>query len=111
MTKLEANKNIEAVKEHFSDGYIENDIFIWNVSKEDGLLHLPFPDMTSDLYNCGFIYKTVKEKTDKAREDDDEKFWDNYLKTEFQADDKIQASAGKSTNNNPELKTKGENDE
>ena len=64
-----------------------------------------------DLYNCGFISKTVKEKTDKAREDDDEKFWDNYLKTEFQADDKIQASAGKSTNNNPESKARGENDE
>ena len=31
--------------------------------------------------------------------------------TEFQADNKIQVSAGKSTNNNPELKTKGENDE
>ena len=33
------------------------------------------------------------------------------LLTEFQADNKIQVSAGKSTNNNPELKTKGENDE
>ena len=31
--------------------------------------------------------------------------------TEFQADNKIQASAGKSTNNNPESKTRGENDE
>ena len=31
--------------------------------------------------------------------------------TEFQADDKIQVSAGKSTNNNPESKTRGENDE
>ena len=31
--------------------------------------------------------------------------------TEFQADNKIQVSARKSTNNNPELKTKGENDE
>jgi len=31
--------------------------------------------------------------------------------TEFQADNKIQVSAGKSTNNNPEFKTKGENDE
>ena len=33
------------------------------------------------------------------------------LNTKFQADNKIQVSAGKSTNNNPELKTKGENDE
>ena len=33
------------------------------------------------------------------------------LLTEFQADNTIQVSAGKSTNNNPELKTKGENDE
>jgi len=31
--------------------------------------------------------------------------------TEFQADNKIQVYAGKSPNNNPELKTKGENDE
>ena len=29
-------------------------------------------------------------------------------KTEFQADNKIQVSAGKSTNNNPELKTKND---
>ena len=34
-----------------------------------------------------------------------------FNKTEFQADNKIQVSARKSTNNNPELKTKGENDE
>ena len=33
------------------------------------------------------------------------------LLTEFQADNTIQVSARKSTNNNPELKTKGENDE
>ena len=33
------------------------------------------------------------------------------LITEFQADNKIQVSAGKSTNNNPESKTRGENDE
>ena len=33
------------------------------------------------------------------------------LETEFVADNKIQVSAGKSTNNNPESKTKGENDE
>ena len=33
------------------------------------------------------------------------------IKTEFQADNKIQVSARKSTNNNPESKTKGENDE
>ena len=45
-------------------------------------------------------------------------FWKKLTKinkpkliTEFQADNKIQVSAGKSTNNNPELKTKGENDE
>ena len=31
--------------------------------------------------------------------------------TIFQADNKIQVSAGKSTNNNPESKTRGENDE
>ena len=31
--------------------------------------------------------------------------------TEFQADNKIQVSARKSTNNNPESKTRGENDE
>ena len=33
------------------------------------------------------------------------------LTTEFQADNKIQVSARKSTNNNPESKTRGENDE
>ena len=32
-------------------------------------------------------------------------------KKEFQADNKIQVSARKSTNNNPESKTRGENDE
>ena len=35
----------------------------------------------------------------------------DLVKTEFQADNKIQVSAGKSTNNNPESKTRGENDE
>ena len=45
-------------------------------------------------------------------------FWKKLTKinkpkliTEFQADNKIQVSAGKSTNNNPESKTRGENDE
>ena len=37
--------------------------------------------------------------------------WNINNITEFQADDKIQVSAGKSTNNNPESKTRGENDE
>ena len=32
----------------------------------------------------------------------------DLVKTEFQADNKIQVSAGKSTNNNPESKTNGE---
>jgi len=49
-----------------------------------------------------------------GRKKDAQKYIDknrNKLETEFQADDKIQVSAGKSTNNNPESKTKGENDE
>ena len=36
--------------------------------------------MTSDFYNVGLIGIEVKEKTDKAREIDDEQFWDNYTK-------------------------------
>ena len=41
----------------------------------------------------------------------DDDLMKDLVKTEFQADDKIQVSAGKSTNNNPESKTRGENDE
>ena len=46
-------------------------------------------------------------QSDLSLEDIDEIIED----TEFQADNTIQVSARKSTNNNPELKTKGENDE
>jgi hypothetical protein len=38
----------------------------------------------------------------------DDDLMKDLVKTEFQADNKIQVSAGKSTNNNPESKTKGE---
>ena len=46
-------------------------------------------------------------QSDLSLEDIDEIIED----TEFQADNKIQVSARKSTNNNPESKTRGENDE
>ena len=35
--------------------------------------------MLNDFYNCGFISKEVRDHTVKTREEDDEKFWDNYF--------------------------------
>jgi hypothetical protein len=50
------------------------------VAKEDGLTHYPFEDMLNDFYNCVLISKTVRDAYNvKAREEDDEKFWDNYF--------------------------------
>lgn len=77
--KLEANKNIEEVKEKFSRVFIENNLVRWNTAKIDGLTHYPFEDMLNDFYNCGFITKEVRDHTVKTREEDDEKFWDNYF--------------------------------
>ena len=77
--KLEANKNIEEVTKNFSKVFIENNLVRWNVSKIDGLEHYPFEDMLNDFYNCGFISKEVRDHTVKTREEDDEKFWDNYF--------------------------------
>ena len=77
--KLEANKTIEQVFENYKDVFIENNLVRWNVAKQDGLTHYPFEDMLNDFYNCNLISKTVRDATVKAREKDDEEFWDNYF--------------------------------
>jgi len=77
--KLEANKTIEQVFENYKDVFIENNLVRWNVAKQDGLTHYPFEDMLNDFYNCDLISKTVRDATVKAREKDDEEFWDNYF--------------------------------
>lgn len=77
--KLEANKTMNEVVENFKDVFIENNLVRWNLAKEDGLSHYPFEDMLNDFYSCGLISKTVRDATVKAREEDDEKFWDNYF--------------------------------
>ena len=60
-------------------------------------------------------FKTVNEALDYLKNTKQIKFKEKLLNqiqsTEFQADNKIQVSARKSTNNNPESKTRGENDE
>ena len=77
--KLEANKTIEQVFENYKDVFIKNNLIRWNVAKQDGLTHYPFEDMLNDFYNCFLISKTVRDATVKAREKDDEEFWDNYF--------------------------------
>ena len=77
--KLEANKTIDEVRENFNDVFIENNLVRWNVAKEDGLTHYPFEDMLNDFYNCGFISKEVRDHTIKTREEDDDKFWNDYF--------------------------------
>jgi hypothetical protein len=77
--KLEANKTMDEVVENFKRVFIENNLVRWNVAKEDGLTHYPFEDMLNDFYNCGLISKEVRDHTIKTREEDDEKFWDNYF--------------------------------
>jgi len=77
--KLEANKTVKEVFENYKDVFIENNLVRWNVAKQDGLTHYPFEDMLNDFYNCDLISKTVRDATVKAREEDDEKFWDNYF--------------------------------
>lgn len=77
--KLEANKTIEQVFENYKDVFIKNNLVRWNVAKQDGLTHYPFEDMLNDFYNCFLISKTVRDATVKAREKDDEEFWDNYF--------------------------------
>ena len=57
------------------------------------------------------IYKYFDTHKEAVNFACDKNLMKDLVKTEFQADNKIQVSAGKSTNNNPELKTKGENDE
>jgi len=77
--KLEANKTVKEVFENYKDVFIENNLVRWNVAKQDGLTHYPFEDMLNDFYNCDLISKTVRDATVKAREKDDEEFWDNYF--------------------------------
>ena len=77
--KLEANKTVEEVFNNYNRVFIENNLVIWNVSKQDGLTHYPFEDMLNDFYNCDLISKTVRDATVKAREEDDDKFWNDYF--------------------------------
>ena len=77
--KLEANKTVEEVFNNYNRVFIKNNLVIWNVSKQDGLTHYPFEDMLNDFYNCDLISKTVRDATVKAREEDDDKFWNDYF--------------------------------
>ena len=40
---------------------------------------MPFEEMTTNFVLAGFITKEQKEKTDYAREKDDDLFWDKYF--------------------------------
>jgi|TARA_R100001163_G_C5053450_1_gene190023 hypothetical protein len=77
--KLEANKTVEEVFNNYNRVFIENNLVRWNVAKQDGLTHYPFEDMLNDFYNCDLISKTVRDATVKAREEDDDKFWNDYF--------------------------------
>lgn len=77
--KLEANETVEQVFKKYDDVFIENNLVRWNVAKQDGLTHYPFEDMLNDFYNCDLISKTVRDATIKAREEDDDKFWNEYF--------------------------------
>jgi len=77
--KLEANKTVEDVFNNYHNVFIENNLVRWNVAKQDGLTHYPFEDMLNDFYNCDLISKTVRDATVKAREEEDDLFWDNYF--------------------------------
>jgi len=77
--KLEANKTVEEVFNNYNRVFIENNLVRWNVAKQDGLTHYPFEDMLNDFYNCDLISKTVRNATVKAREEDDDKFWNDYF--------------------------------
>jgi len=77
--KLEANKTVEEVFNNYHNVFIENNLVRWNVAKQDGLTHYPFEDMLNDFYNCDLISKTVRDATVKAREEEDDLFWDNYF--------------------------------
>jgi len=68
------------------------------------------------LRNITQYYKHIKHFDTPSEELEDHGYWKRvknvrYPSIDFQADNKIQVSAGKSTNNNPESKTRGENDE
>ena len=77
--KLEGNKTIKEVFENYKRVFIDNGLVRWNVAKKDGLPHYPFEDMLNDFYNCDLISKTVRDATVKAREEDDEKFWNDFF--------------------------------
>ena len=77
--KLEANKTVEEVFNNYNRVFIKNNLVIWNVSKQDGLTHYPFEDMLNDFYNCDLISKKVRDAFLKAREEDDDKFWNDYF--------------------------------
>ena len=77
----------------------------WNYSKGKTGNHLKLFELIEDLDDVGYNRDLNTEWHLVAFEKG------NFINTEFQADNKIQVSARKSTNNNPESKTKGENDE
>ena len=57
------------------------------------------------------FFSTSHFQFSSERKEDCFRIANKRILKEFQADNKIQVSARKSTNNNPESKTKGENDE
>ena len=71
---FEENQTLKQVQENFESSYIENDIVFWESNDQ-----MPFEEMTTNFVLAGFITKEQKEKTDYARETDDDLFWDKYF--------------------------------
>ena len=71
---FEENQTLKQVQENFESSYIENDIVFWESNDQ-----MPFEEMTTNFFLAGFITKEQKEKTDYARETDDDLFWDKYF--------------------------------
>ena len=72
--KFEEHQTLEQVQKNFESSYIENDIVFWEINDQ-----MPFEEMTTNFVLAGFITKEQKEKTDNARETDDDLFWDKYF--------------------------------
>lgn len=72
--KFEEHQTLEQVQKNFQSAYIENDIVFWEINDQ-----MPFEEMTTNFVLAGFITKEQKEKTDYAREKDDDLFWNKYF--------------------------------
>ena len=71
--KMETGYTAEYVKESFKGGYLKDNIFYWKSND-----HFPFSDMTADFVTLGLMTQEQKDKTDKARDKDDEEFWKTH---------------------------------